>query len=195
MLRQLPRAVAALFGLIVAVVAASPARASVSLEVAWEDLVRESTSAAVVTPVDSRSVWEDGRVYTYTHVHVDRAVAGDLGTGDHAWVRTMGGVVGTIGQLVEGEAVLAKGRPSLLFLRPGPAGTLRVTARAQGQFPVVADPDPTRPAHLVRSNATGALLPARAVPAPPLARDMLHGRIIDDAAREIVTAWGRVHAG
>jgi len=176
------------------------ARASVSIAATWDALVRESTAAAVVTPVEARSVWEDGRVYTYTRVHVDRSIAGELGSGD-AWVRTMGGVVGKIGQIVEGEAVLAKGRSSLLFLHPGPAGTLAVTARAQGQFPVVADVDPAKPARVVRSNATGVLVPAAttATVAPAaaqrLAGDVLHGLAVQDAAREIVASWGRLHGG
>src|SRR5579872_6119804 len=98
-----------------AALAASDARASVSIQVTWDSLLRESTAAAVVTPTDAQSVWENGRIYTYTHVHVDRAVAGELATGSDAWVRTMGGIVGKIGQRVEGEAVLAPGHASLLF--------------------------------------------------------------------------------
>ncbi|MGO9839315.1 MAG: hypothetical protein ACLP1X_34475 [Polyangiaceae bacterium] len=173
------------------------AYASVSIAVTWEGLLRESTAAAIVTPVEARSVWEGGRVYTYTRVHVDRPIAGELGAGGDAWVRTMGGVVGTIGQLVEGEAVLANGRSSLLFLHPGPAGTLAVTARGQGQFPIVADADPAKPARVVRSNATGELLPPQraSTAGPVLAGDMLHGRVVDDAVRSIVAAWSRLHAG
>jgi len=104
--------------------------------------------------------------------------------------------VGKIGQLVEGEAVLAVGRSSLLFLRAGPAGTLDVTARGQGQFPVVADVDPAKPARLVRSNATGALLPPRAVAGATsrLAADVLHGRVVEEAAGDIAAAWSRAHA-
>jgi hypothetical protein len=169
--------------------------ASVSIAVTWEALVRESTAAAVVTPVESRSVWEAGRVITYTRVRVDTPIAGHLGAGD-VWVRTMGGIVDKVGQLVEGEAVLARSRQSLLFLRTGPAGTFTVTARGQGQFPVVPDADPAKPAHLVRSNAVGAIVaPAATNAGAPLAADVLHGRGLDDAAREILAAWARVHAG
>jgi len=197
--RVLPRAVAALLALswpAATALVPADARASVSIAVTWEGLLRESTGVAVVTHMEARSVWEDGRVVTYTHVRVDRPIAGELGAGSDAWVRTMGGVAGKVGQLVEGEAVLARGRSSLLFLHPGPAGTLAVTARGQGQFPLVADVDPARPAHLVRSGATGALLPPRsgAAAGPLLASDVLHGRVVEDAAREIVAAWGRVHA-
>jgi hypothetical protein len=194
-----PRAAAVLLALSCPAAAAfvsTDARASVSIAVTWESLLTESTAAAVVTPVEARSVWEGGRVYTYTRVRVDRPIAGGLSANGDAWVRTMGGVVGKIGQIVEGEAVLVTGRSSLLFLRAGPAGTLDVTARGQGQFPVVADVDPAKPAHLVRSHSVGALLPPRATTATPLlAADALHGRVVEDAVRDIAGAWSRTHAG
>ena len=76
----------------------------------------------------------------------------------------MGGIVGKVGQIVEGEAAFAPGETSLLFLRPGPVGAYVVTARGQGQFPVVAD-DPQQPAHIVRSHAVGMLVPPRAATA------------------------------
>jgi hypothetical protein len=184
----------------VAALAAGDADASVSIQVTWDGLLRESTAAAIVTPTESQSVWENGRIYTYTQVHVDRAVAGALATGDVAWVRTMGGVVGKIGQRVEGEAVLAPGYASLLFMHTGgnaPAGIYQVTARGQGQFPVVAAVDPAAPPHLVKSNAAGALLapnPVGPVPVPVLAAEVVHGRLVDDVAIDVVAAWGRAHA-
>lgn len=184
----------------VAALAASDAGASVSIQVTWDGLLRESTAAGIVTPTETQSVWENGRIYTYTKVHVDRAIAGDLSTGAEAWVRTMGGVVGKIGQRVEGEAVLAPGHASLLFLHTGgnaPAGTYQVTARGQGQFPVVAAADPAAPPHLVRSTAAGVLVApnlAGPVPNPVLAADVVHGRLVDDVATDVVAAWGRTHA-
>jgi hypothetical protein len=184
----------------VAALAATDAGASVSIQVTWDGLLRESTAAAIVTPTESQSVWENGRIYTYTQVHVDRAVAGDLATGADAWVRTMGGVVGKIGQRVEGEAVLAPGYASLLFMHTGgnaPAGVYQVTARGQGQFPVVAAADPATAPHLVKSNAAGALLAPNTVgpvPAPVLAADIVHGRLVDDVAADVIAAWGRAHA-
>src|ERR1700687_3115909 len=129
------------------VVPTPDARASTSLAVTWEGLLRESTAAVLVTPVDSRAAWENGLIYTYTRVRVDRYVSGQLALMAEVSVRTMGGVVGKIGQSVEGEAVLVPQQPSLLFLHAGPAGAYDVTARGQGQFPVVAD-DPKLPARV-----------------------------------------------
>ncbi len=173
---------------------AMDARASVSIAVTWDGLLHESTAAVLATPIDAKPVWENGRIYTYTHVSVDRAVAGELASGGDAWVRTMGGVVGKIGQIVDGEPVLVPGQSSLLFLHPGPVGAYEVTARGQGQFPLVAD-DKTPP-HLVKSTSAGALVAPRspAVATLPLAASVVHGRAVDDVARDVVAAWSRTHA-
>jgi hypothetical protein len=194
MMRWLAAACALVVGLLV-----SDARASVSIAVTWDGLLHESTAAALVTPLGSQSVWENDRIYTYTRVRIDRVLAGDLAMGGEVLVRTMGGVVGHTGQLVEGEAVLGPGAASLLFVHsiPGrPAGTFDVTARGQGQFPVVAD-DARAPPHLVRSNTVGALGPPRLlgpVAIGPMAADVVHGRAVDDVARDVVTAWSRTHS-
>lgn len=181
------------------------ARASVSIAVTWDGLLRESTAAAIVTPIEALAVWEDGRIYTYTHARVDRAIAGDLGTGGDAWVRTMGGVVGKIGQIVDGEPVLVPGQSSLLFLHPGPVGAYEVSARGQGQFPVVVDdPKNHASAHFVRSTSVGSLILPRAATSAAgstsaslprrLAADVVHGRAVDDVVHEIADAWKSTHA-
>jgi hypothetical protein len=172
--------------------AADTARASVSIEVTWDGLLRESTAAVMATSVETRSVWENGRIYTYARLHVDRAIEGELPAGSEAWVRTMGGVVGKLGQIVDGEAVLTGGQSGLLFLHPGPPGAYVVTARGQGQFPLVQD-DAKVPPHLVRSHSAGALLAPSTAPTSPFAADVVHGRVVDDVARDIMTAWARTH--
>jgi hypothetical protein len=175
--------------------ATTGAPASVSIAATFDGLVHDSTTVAVVTAAESRAVWEDGRIYTYTRVLVTRAVAGELTSGGDAWVRTMGGVVGKVGQIVEGEAAFAPGDKSLLFLRAGPVGAYVVTDRGQGQFPVVTDE--TQHARIVRSHSVGMLLAPRVqatTVAPRLAADVLHGRSVDDVAQEIAAAWVAAHA-
>lgn len=55
-------------------------------------------------------------------------------------VRTLGGTVGEVAQLVPGEAVLTKGSSHLLFLDEGSGdGIFRVAAMAQGQYLVSTD--------------------------------------------------------
>jgi hypothetical protein len=190
-----PLGALALLAALVVTLAATGARASVSIAVTWDGLLQGSTEAAVLSPLESRSVWEDGRIYTYTRLGVDRPVAGTLPTSSSVWVRTMGGVVGKIGQIVEGEAVFTPGHASLVFLHPGPAGTFEVTARGQGQFPVIVD-GPTTPPRVVRSNAMGAILPRASAPNNVrLAVEVLHGRVLDDVASDIAADWGRTHTG
>jgi hypothetical protein len=189
------RAFAAFVAVAMLVDPSGNSKASVSIVVGWDDLLHASTEAAIVTPTDAHSAWEAGRIYTYSHVRVDRAIAGTHSSGGEAWVRTMGGVVGDTGQRVEGEPLLLPGQPSLLFLQPGPNGSFHVTARAQGQFPVIAASN-QRPAYVVRSEALGTLVPRQSQassPAALLASEALHGRSVDDAAHEITSAWNRTH--
>ncbi|MGH7436798.1 MAG: hypothetical protein ACRENE_14080 [Polyangiaceae bacterium] len=191
----------------VVVAVAAVAGASVSLPVTWDALVRESTASVIVSPRESSAVWEGGRICTYTHVHVERALAGELATGGDAWVRTLGGVVGKVGQVVDGEAVFSPGRSSLVFLQPSGAGAFYVTARGQGQFPVVTGTDAAHSPTLTRSHSAGMVLEREALPlaastspsgaiavAPVLATDVLHGRLVDDAARDVASAWTAAHA-
>jgi hypothetical protein len=75
-----------------------------------------------------------------------------------------------------------------------PAGAFDVTARGQGQFPVVADEK--TPPRIVRSTSAGTLVAPRTpgAPATPvLAADVVHGRAINDVAHDVATAWSRTH--
>lgn len=200
-----------------AVVVPSDAAASVSIAVPFDSLVKDADTVAVITPGEQTSVWEDGRIYTYTKVHVDQGVAGELGAGAEGYVRTMGGVVGKIGQLVDGEPVFVKDKTSLLFLRNFKAGGVyEVSARAQGQYPIIVD-EKTKQRRLVRSTSVGMLLPPKPNPVtqgPPvagavrtqgstigmsqaakvrLAQDVMSDKPLDDVAREIATTWKRLH--
>lgn len=145
------------------------AHASVSIAVGYEALVKDADAVGVVTPVESKTVWEEGRIVTYTRVKVEQGVAGDFGTGAEGWVRTLGGVVGKIGQLVDGEPVFTANKSSLVFLRKWKgSGTWEVSARAQGQYPIVVnETDKTRPLgqrRVMRSGAVGMLLPPKPSP-------------------------------
>jgi hypothetical protein len=196
--RTLSRIVALLLAVgtpVISPFVATEAPASVSIAATFDGLVGASTTAAVVTAAESRAVWEDGRIYTYTHVRVERPVAGELGMGSEAWVRTMGGIVGKVGQIVEGEAAFAPGDRSLLFLRSGPVGAYVVTDRGQGQFPIVSEG--AQVAHVVRSHAVGMLVQPRVLSTgttPRLAAEVLHNRPVDDVVQEIAAVWGAAHA-
>jgi hypothetical protein len=198
---------------LVAVLVPSDASASVSIAIGFDALCKDADNIAIVTPGDATSVWEDGRIYTYTKIHVDQGVAGDLGAGAEGYVRTMGGVVGNVGQMVDGEPVLSGGRPALLFLRKLGAGggAYEVSARAQGQYPIHYD-EVKKARKLMRSANVGMLVPPKpVVPASGvqtqskatmeltkvqvrLAQDVMNERPLDDAVREIAIAWRRLHS-
>lgn len=196
----------------------SDASASVSIAVPFEALVKDADHVAVVTAAESKSVWEDGRIYTYTKVKVDQGVAGDIGAGAEGWVRTMGGVVGKIGQLVDGEPVFVTGKTSLVFMRKFKANDVfEVSARAQGQYPVLVD-EKSKTRKVMRSANVGMLLPPKdkvnasqaqtqslasgatqqgqgfpTVVGPRLAQDVMHDRALDDVVREVATTWKKLH--
>ncbi len=206
----------AMLGSAAAMLLPTNASASVSVAVSFDSLVKESDAVVVVTAGDQKSVWEDGRIYTYTRMHVDEGVAGSLGAGADGWVRTMGGVVGEIGQTVDGEPVFVKDKPSLLFLRTfKDGGVFEVAARAQGQYPIRLN-DATKKRILLRSTAVGMILPPKhqeplgaasesklapqsssvsvsELPKVRFARDVLHERPLEDVTREIASTWRRLH--
>ncbi len=186
--------------LLIAILLIVPAHASVSFTVLLDALASESSAAVVMTPFDQKSVWEDGRIATYTHVRVERVVAGTIAS--DVWIKTLGGAVGDIGQMVEGEAVLRAGQTSLLFITSY-ENNLVVAGRGQGQFPITADGAGVKRVH--KNLHVGALLapnpsslariraatshPSAAAPAG----DVLDGRTVDDAATEIASSWTRTH--
>ncbi|HQY63196.1 MAG: hypothetical protein IPF92_03640 [Myxococcales bacterium] len=201
---------------VAALSAPRPARASISFAVAYDDMVTDSDAVAVVTALEHQSVWEENRIVTYTHLRVEEGIAGNLATGAETWVRTLGGSVGNIGQQVGGEPVFVQGKVSLIFARATKPGTVSVVARAQGQFPVLVDPATKRRSVMKNANcgllvprveAVASTAPAPAgvapravptpVPTPTAARvvavDALHGRSLEDVARDISAQWKRLH--
>jgi len=178
------------------------ADASVSFTVLFDALVEDSNAVCLATPVEIKSVWEDGHIATYTRVHVDRLFAGSAAS--EVWVKTMGGVVGHIGQQVDGEPVLRAGQQSVLFLTAYNGATV-VTGRGQGQFPIVRDA--SNVLRVRKNQNAGALLAPRSTVlarirsattianASTAAGDVLDGKTIDDAQAEIVSSWKRTHAG
>jgi hypothetical protein len=167
------------------------AAASLDVGASVADLARWSSAVAVVTALDSNSVWEGTRIVTYSRVRVDELVAGRIATAEPT-VKTFGGAVGTIAQVVGGEAELAPGTRWMLFLRESPDGTSSITARAQGQFAMtektasqwVLAPSP----HL------GHLVDPRGVPAQRTAVAALQGLSLESAEQAILVAWGETHA-
>ena len=167
------------------------AAATTVVELSLAELVSKSNLVVAGTPLDSRSVWEETaggrgrRIVTYTRLRIDRVIDGQP-SGD-VWVRTLGGSVGDIGQHVEGEAVLAPEKPSLLFLRTFPDGTHAVVGMSQGQFPLETPSD--GPIRLMPPAGGGHFLAktGQLAQGQPSARLALSGLTLDAAARLVLS--------
>lgn len=160
----------------------APAEASVSVLLSLEEIVSASTAVVVGTAGERKSQWEEvagsRRIVTYTKIKVERSLAGSPGA--EVWVRTLGGSVDKIGQAVSGEAQIATGSKSILFLRKR-GDVTTVTGMAQGHFPVVADEKGV--SRLRPSPDAGTQL---RTPGPTIAaRDVLVGQTLDAAATAI----------
>ena len=103
-------------------------------------LAKESTLVVVATPVSATSHWatvgSTSRVVTDVVIEVGWTLRGDDSTGRQLVVRTLGGEVGGIGQIVYGEARLTIGQTCLAFLVSGHDGELHVLGMAQGHYPL-----------------------------------------------------------
>jgi hypothetical protein len=175
-------------GLLAAAAGPRPAYASRSVAVSLAELVRRSRRIAVATSMGGEGRWESvgerRRIVTYHRVRIDELFDGDSVDGEVV-VRTLGGRVGEIGQVVYGEAVLLRGQPSVLFLHNLRADVHAVTARAQGHFPLLADEAGVR--HLRASPHRARLIDTR-----DSAAARLVGRSVADAKRLILETSRRV---
>jgi hypothetical protein len=170
---------------------ADDAAASLDVGVTVAELSRWSSAVAIVTVLESHSAWEGTRIVTLSRVHVDRLVAGTTSTAEPV-IRTLGGTVGRLTQVVEGEAELAPGSRSMIFLRESTDGTAFVTARAQGQF-LLAEDRASRPV-LSRSPHLGELVDRRGVAHSQTAVFELHLMPLESAERAIHVVWEKTHA-
>lgn len=162
--------------LVATVLAPVVAEATLSRELTLRQLVEQSDVVLTGTAVEAKAVWEDvpdagRRIVTYTRMKVDDVAFGDAS--DSVWVRTLGGVVGDIGQHVDGEAALGTGERALLFLHKTDAGNHVVVAMAQGHY-VVREENKLAPSpHL------GGLVRSRRDTV--YAREQLVGRVATEA--------------
>jgi hypothetical protein len=118
------------------------ALASTARAVRLEELMGRSQHVVLGEPLDGYSVWEQvgdrKHIVTYTRVRAHELLAGVDPKQDELLVRTLGGRVGELGELVHGEALLNIGHRGVLFVMPTHFG-LAVTAMAQGHYPLLND--------------------------------------------------------
>lgn len=176
-------------------IAPREAHAAVSILMSMNELLASSTYVVVGTAGDRYSVWEDlpggRRIVTYTRVKLERSLVGSPGS--EVLVRTLGGVVGSIGQAVAGDAKIASGERALLFLTKNAStgGALVVAGLAQGHFPITVDAK-GRTA-LTASPDAGTLVP-RTGPVIS-AREALVGRSLEEASLIVDRAHRAQRAG
>lgn len=104
-----------------------------------EELAQRAELVVLATPGERGSFWVGGRIYTRTRVAVEEVWVGEAEAGRGVSVLTLGGVVGTIGQRVDGEARLPPGKRSVLFLvRDAKLEGYRVLGMEQGEWLVPA---------------------------------------------------------
>jgi hypothetical protein len=126
------------FAAALAVAVATPAAATTARLATHDELVADSALVVLGTATSVESFWREGRIFTRYRVSVEQVILGDGRPGDELDVLTLGGVVGGIGQHVEGAARLSPGKRQVLYLaRDG--GALRPVAMWQGVFTVLDD--------------------------------------------------------
>lgn len=121
----------------------SKAAAGVMIPSSLLELVQTSEHVLVATPRVGDSAWEEvggsRRIVTYTRLTVDEVLDGRDPADSELMVRTLGGQVGPLGQVVHGEAELRRDEVCVLFLKDRHDGTFRVTGLAQGHYPLLLD--------------------------------------------------------
>lgn len=143
----------------------------------------------IATALESRSVWEDGAIWTYTRARIERYVAGQIERGVAPWIRARGGIIGAVSQFVDGEPVLQKGWPALLFLARVPGPAYEVLAGAGGQFPLIPREDGRDGVSVITAPWLRLLGPVSG----PITREPFGDASLDDIARTLAKAWAKYH--
>jgi hypothetical protein len=125
----------------------SQSEATVVSAIPLNELVGMSEWVVVATVTSARSHYEtiggSRLIVTDTILRIDQALTPNRSSVNVETatisVRTLGGTVGDLAQMVPGEAILARGTAQLLFVDEGSDGVLRISAMAQGQYPIVTD--------------------------------------------------------
>lgn len=121
-----------------------PARATLVRGLSLTELVRRSSCVVQLTARQAVShyVMLGGRrsIVTDTRVQIEATLAKGATAPAELEVRTLGGVVDGVGELVHGQAQLEFGEPCVGFLVEA-AGVHWVTGMAQGHYPLRFEPD------------------------------------------------------
>ena len=131
-----------LLGTVIATLAWPTAgHATTARAVSLQDLVKRSTRIARTTSLESWSrseaIGDTRHIVTYSRLRVDDLIHGPSEA--EILVRTLGGRIGELGEIVHGEAEIALNEPCVVFLHQNSDGIEQVTAMAQGHYPLAMD--------------------------------------------------------
>ena len=119
------------------------ASATIARGIPLDVLARRSEHILVGTALEATCRFEyiggKRRIVTDTRFAVEAPLAKAEPGESEVLVRTLGGVIGDLGELVHGEAELSLGERSVLFLRLRPDAIHQPTGMAQGHYPLYAD--------------------------------------------------------
>lgn len=134
-----------LASLVAALAIASPALGAQAVATSVEDLARNSDVVVRGRVLSTVARWSEGRIYTFAEVQVAASLRGAAPS--RLTAVTPGGVVGDVGQRVDGAAVFTPGEEVVLFLDRSEHGAWQVSDLSQGKFAVegkLARPDTSR---------------------------------------------------
>jgi hypothetical protein len=103
-------------------------------------LVTRSTHIVVLTALDASSLYADlsghRRIVTDVRARVEDVLAKSSPQAPELTLRTLGGNIGHVGQLVLGQPVLSLGSSDVAFVKRGADGRYWFVGMAQGHYPL-----------------------------------------------------------
>lgn len=103
-------------------------------------MIAQSEHVVLLTGLDSRclSISIAGRptIVTEARLRVEEVLTKQAPNGVELLVRSLGGVLDGVGELVHGQAEFARDAQCLAFLSRAPDASLWVTGMAQGHYPI-----------------------------------------------------------
>ena len=116
--------------------AAAPAHAMLATPASVEDLARSSQAVVRGRVASVTSRWSDDQRRIFTYVDIAPSSVWRGAPPSRVTVVVPGGIVGPVGQRVDGAPAFAKGEEVVVFLSEGEDRAFRVTGLAQGKFRV-----------------------------------------------------------
>jgi hypothetical protein len=119
---------------------ARAASATLVRGMALDELVGRSQHVVVGTPLSARCLYAtfgaQRMIVTETQLRVDGVLGLQAPGEGELTVRTLGGQLAGVGELIHGQAELQRGRQCVGFFERQPDGTCWVTGMAQGHYPL-----------------------------------------------------------